>query len=323
MSFYTSNGSLVASYTDAGAGGGITAVNLSAGTTSNNLTNFVFSNSNNMTFGLSGSTVTGSFNPVNIGMSTNGNTAGTTGTFDGGGLQYIFAGGNNITLSQSANGSSVTLSINGAAGGGGGGTLSGYDPFHYGAESVAGQQGAGTLFIQPIKNTPTFQFDRVGMMIQFSNASNSSNSATLSASVGIYTKNVSSLSLLTSASKSYGLTASGTAGSYSLYGGIKLLTVGLTETLTGGDYWMGIWSRTSANAGGQTFNQMLASQPNSSYSGIFGVASNATDQVYLGQGRYSVSFTTAMPSSIGFTQIQGNSSILMRPPIFNFAYSTI
>jgi hypothetical protein len=269
LSFYTSNGSIVGSYTDAGAGGGISAVNLSAGTTSNNLTNFVLSNANGVSFGLNGST--------------------------------------------------VTASVAGA----GGGTLSGYDPFHYGAESVAGQQGAGTLYMQPVDNTPTFQFDRVGMMIQFSNASNSSNSATLSASVGIYTKNVSSLSLLASASTSYALTASGSVGSYSLFGGIRNLTVGLTQTLTGGDYWVGIWSRTSANAGGQTFNQMLASQPNSSYSGIFGAASNATDQVYLGQGRYSVSFTTAMPGSIGFSQIQGNSSILQRPPIFQFAYSTI
>ena len=58
LSFYTSNGSIVGSYTDAGAGGGITAVNVSAGTTSNNVTNFVFSNSNGVSFGLNGSTIT-------------------------------------------------------------------------------------------------------------------------------------------------------------------------------------------------------------------------------------------------------------------------
>jgi hypothetical protein len=89
----------------------LTNINVSAGTTSNNLSAVVFSNSNQLSFGLNGSTITASFNPVNIGMSTNGNTAGTTGTFDGGGLQYIFAGVNEITLSQSSNASSVTLSI--------------------------------------------------------------------------------------------------------------------------------------------------------------------------------------------------------------------
>lgn len=41
-----------------GGGGGGGSVNISAGTTSQNLTNFVFSNSNGVSFGLNGSTVT-------------------------------------------------------------------------------------------------------------------------------------------------------------------------------------------------------------------------------------------------------------------------
>jgi hypothetical protein len=77
---------------------------------------FIFSNSNKISFGLNASTFTASFDPINIGMSTNGNTAGTTGTFDGGGLQYVFAGVSGITLSQSSNVSSVTLSIVGPGG---------------------------------------------------------------------------------------------------------------------------------------------------------------------------------------------------------------
>lgn len=48
------NGSVVISVPS----GGAASVNLSAGTTSNNLTAFVFSNSNNVSFGLNGSTVT-------------------------------------------------------------------------------------------------------------------------------------------------------------------------------------------------------------------------------------------------------------------------
>src|SRR5260221_2581612 len=51
-----SNGSIVIS--GGAGGGGITNVNLSAGTTSNNLSAFVFSNSNNVSFGLNGSTIT-------------------------------------------------------------------------------------------------------------------------------------------------------------------------------------------------------------------------------------------------------------------------
>jgi hypothetical protein len=44
----------------AGGGGGITNINVSAGTTSQNLSNIVFSNSNGVTFGLNGSTLTAS-----------------------------------------------------------------------------------------------------------------------------------------------------------------------------------------------------------------------------------------------------------------------
>jgi hypothetical protein len=45
-----------------GGGGGLTNINVSAGTTSNNLSNVVFSNSNGLSFGLNGSTITGSHN---------------------------------------------------------------------------------------------------------------------------------------------------------------------------------------------------------------------------------------------------------------------
>lgn len=98
-----------------GAGGGVGIADSAATITNNNV---VFANSNKLSFGLNGSTMTASFDPVNIGMSALGNTAGTTGTFDGGGLQYIFAGGNNITLSQSSSANagynSVSLTISAA-----------------------------------------------------------------------------------------------------------------------------------------------------------------------------------------------------------------
>lgn len=74
-----------------------------------NQTAFVFSNSNNISFGTNGSTITASVNLIDIGVSTGGNTLGTTGTQEGG--KYVFVGGNNITLSQSLNAGSGTLSI--------------------------------------------------------------------------------------------------------------------------------------------------------------------------------------------------------------------
>lgn len=105
----------------------ISNVNVSAGTTSNNLSAVVFSNSNNVSFGLNGSTVTGtaSFNQTNqsaikaFGASNTGNTAGNTGVSTG--IDWVIAGTNNITVSEStAAGGPNTLWLSGAAGGAGG-----------------------------------------------------------------------------------------------------------------------------------------------------------------------------------------------------------
>lgn len=249
----------------------------------------------------------------NIIMTLTGNTSGDS-TVSGSNI--VLSGGDNVTL----RGNGSVIEIIGPAEV----TRMGYNPFGYGAESVAGQQGTGTLYIAPMTNTPNFNFDRIIMPIQLSNASNSSFSATFSFSFAIFTRNESNLSLLTSVSTSHNFSASGTVGSYSLWGGIRNLTIPLSTTLTRGDYWVGIWSRTTTGGGaGMTINQMLVSQPNSSHSGVYGEATNATNQGILGQGRYSVSFSTAMPNSVPFSQIQGNSSALLRPPIFRFEQGTV
>ncbi len=123
-------------------------VNFSAGTTSGNLGSVVFSDSNGVSWGLNGSTVTatvstystvgtattvaavGSANSVGtitrwaaedhihagiggLGISTSGNTSGTTGSVQG---TYWIQGGNNVTVSQiTSNNGSHTLVLSGAA----------------------------------------------------------------------------------------------------------------------------------------------------------------------------------------------------------------
>jgi hypothetical protein len=49
-----------------------------------------------------------------LGMSNIGNTSGTSGVISGSQLRFVFAGGNNVTLSQSLNGSSGTITISAA-----------------------------------------------------------------------------------------------------------------------------------------------------------------------------------------------------------------
>lgn len=74
---------------------GISAVNFSAGTTSNNLSAVIFSNSNGVSFGLNGSTITASVLPSSINIS-----AGTT--------------SNNLTAVTFSNANGVSFGLNGS-----------------------------------------------------------------------------------------------------------------------------------------------------------------------------------------------------------------
>lgn len=113
-----------------GAGGG---VGLSAGTQSVSTGTVVFADSNGITWGMSGSNqITASYSQstqaegtITLGMSNLGNTSGTTGVVTGTGPSFMFAGGSNITLSQSLNGASGTITIIGASGGTGQGYTAG------------------------------------------------------------------------------------------------------------------------------------------------------------------------------------------------------
>lgn len=276
--------------------------NVSAGTTSNNLNAVTFANSNNATFGLNGSTVTVS-SPVSF-------SAGTTNQNL---TNIVFSNSNGVSFGL--NGSTVTASVQGV-------TYSRYNEFKE-SPMVAGNIGQASLHIQPWL-IPNLHMDRIVVHKIFSNASNSSGSFTFSDWVGIYTQNANTLSLLHSASYSTNFSGSGTVGSYLSYGGgIKAVTMGLTQTLTDGMYWIGIINRTTTGgAAGHTLNQALNSNVNTSYFGIMGAATNATQQMSLGLGVWTVT-TSGMPNSVAFTDIQGNSSVFLRPPSVYFVSGTI
>lgn len=236
------------------------------------------------------------------------------------GTNIVFNGSDNITLI----GSNSSIVIKGA--GGGAGTQTGYVPAGNNANvHVIGQPGQHSIAFAPLPNAPNFAFDRVVLPVLFSNASNSSNSWSLSLSVGLFSKNGSTLSLIGSTSTGASGTASGSVGSYSIWGAPKLLTIGWTTTINGGnsDLWAGVWSKTSANAGGQTLNLYLQSQVNSNFSGIVGVASSTNQQRTLGLGHYSATFSSAMPSGFSISQIQGTGSLQIRQPVLYFASGTV
>ena len=219
-------------------------------------------------------------------------------------------------VSLSTNGSTISIGAVAPV------TYSRYNEFKE-SPRVAGEIGQASLHLQPWL-IPNLQFDRVVLHKAFSNASNSSNSFTVSDWVGLYTNNGSTLSLLASTSISTNFTGSGTVGSYLSYGGgIKAQSIGWTNTLTEGHYWIGVVQRTTTGGGaGHTLQQVLNSQINSSYRGIMGAATNATNQMSIGFGVYSAT-TSGMPNSIAITELNGNSSIVLRPPSLYFVSGTV
>lgn len=113
-----SNGSVVVSVPS--GGGGITAINVSASGTSNNLTAITFSNANGLTFGMAGSTITASYTvPTQtvqtIGMYAVSNTtgAGSSTTLDARTISYQGVGAASVGFS---NGSVVIKALPTAGG---------------------------------------------------------------------------------------------------------------------------------------------------------------------------------------------------------------
>ena len=323
-----SNGSVVISAPNAGAGN----VTISAGTASAGLASLVFSNSNGVSFGLNGSTITasaaGGGGGIALANSQTTYTSGTAHLSGAGAISVISTTGQSYILSAPGSSSisgtgQVSISVNGS-------TISIGVPEHehrsfynpYGdTPRVVGQVGQGTLNINP-NDFPRISFDRVYMPINNTNSSNSSGSHTLSFWIGIYTRDVSTLSLLASASQTYALTHSGTVGSYSLYSGMRHLSIGFSSSLEEGLYYVGVISRTTSGGTNGSYSQVLASNLNTNFLGHFGSSHNTTMQFRPGIGVYSAT-TSGMPASIAFSQLRGSDSAAQRPPILIFANSTI
>jgi len=242
-----------------------------------------------------------------------GNTAGAS-TVSG--TNIVFQGGSNMTLS--ANGSTVVFS---AAGGGGGITRNYFNPQDAYVQ-VVGQQGNNVLHMQPAY-FPDVTMDRVAFPVVFSNSTNSTGTVSLSMQIGVYTRNASTFSLLASTSVSQAITFSGTVGN-STFNGMRLLTAPWSTSFPEDQYYVGIHTRTSTGGGNGTFNQFLASQINSNFSGIMGENTNASQQYTRGLGTYSATFsTTGLPAAVPISQVRGmGASLVLRQPIFYMVNGT-
>jgi hypothetical protein len=315
-------------------------INISAGTTSSNVSAVTFSNANGVSFGYDGTNVTGSVKTANAGT-------GTT-----------FAGVN-VSGSMTLNTNGLNLSLSGGAGGGANPTtVSFYENYHHGNVNVTAVAtnntlGAASLWVMPFVVSAPVSFYRGMMMEQLSTAgtvityprvvSNSQGSSTASGSQGdtftaaIYTRvstgtNANSSNLITYLSntwtRSFGVgvtysnatnasTCSATV-SYAQSIGWNLANMDSAGGVTSGSVTYGASSSASTSSTAQTTVTTTANYVNPyGWSGLSAAmifdlplsGSFSPGEYWLGIGRASATTTSAFLSG-------GPNAVTMLPALF-------
>jgi hypothetical protein len=108
------------------------------------------------------------------------------------------------------------------------------------------------------------------------------------------------------------------------------MTLGLTNTISEGRYYVAMLSNITT-AGTGTISNLVQSQLNSSFYGLFGQAANQSIQYTAGQGIYSAT-TNNLPSSIAISQLyaaatgtaaaNSTNTLVGRQPVFYLVSNT-
>lgn len=325
-----------------GGGGGM---NVSAGTASANLQSIIFANGNNISFGLGtgassqsltasvAASYAGGANWFALGNTTqNSSSALNTSAYSLNGLGGMTVGfsNNSIQLSVpaqsslqatgavsiSTNGSTISIGVPSML------TQSAYQVLPFGMQSTLSTLGNGTVAIMPMYQPEFFSVSAANVFASMTaSAVASSVGATLSVYAGIYSRNGSTLSLLTSGSTNYQFTNTSTASTASIVGMKKLsIPFSYNHTFTG-DVWVAFMSRLSTvgNAILGVTNMMHTAATAMTMGGLIGEVVNVSKQIIPGMGFMSVT-SAAMPSSIAFSAIVGSNGLNF--PYMNFVNYT-
>jgi hypothetical protein len=298
------------------SGGGtlLSNINVSAGTTSNLLSAITFSNSNNITFGLNGSTLTASFNAdaQAIGAISAGTQRATSGTVvfsNSNGVTFgmsnssvvtasavasinISAGttSNNLTAVTFSNSNGISFGLNGSTVTAQNGGISSWSV--PGGAATAISMGANSLYFEAVQIPYCLTVTNLLFLMSITNvASNSSGGFSLSAA--LYTLNggtTGSLSLASSGSSNITWT-SGAALSSNTGINYQQMTVN-SWVVTPGPYLFAFWYSTQNSVSMSIYGP--AEQPNIS-SGKVAAMSN------LMLHGVSQATTAALPSSFGIS----------------------
>lgn len=312
-----SNGSFIVSAPNAAAGN----VTFSAGTASAGLASLVFSNSNNISFGLNGSTITASASGGGGGIAlANSQTTYTSGTAHlsgAGAITIASTTGQSYQISVPATSSlsatgAVSISTNGS-------TISigaplnlnsqrfGWPPGNFTAVAALGN---GSFSINRMQAEGSITATRMEVPFLVSIASSATANTwgfACTAFGGIYTKNVSTLSSLSSGSVSFSISlASNTAGStHVIAHAIRAITIPINVNMTPGEYFVGFGISTATSsigtattALGNTWSVMGGPVYSSAVPQVthFNATTNTSTGLWGGQGVYSAAISTVPPA---------------------------
>jgi hypothetical protein len=292
-----------------GGGGGVA---LSAGTNSTSTGTVVFSNSNNITFGMSNNgVVTASFNANNtastfvLGISTQGNTAGTTG-FANQSVQLV--GTNGVTLSQSINGNSATITIVGD-----GATVNKFIAFPPGQMSSSQQTNSQISFRYVyLDNYVSMTRLDVPMILSItSSGANNTGNIVFTSGCVIYTRNGSTLNPIVGTTANTTYTWASNTSNYSNIIGLRAASFPIATALTPGEYWVGVHISTTNNSSIGTATTQLAN----TVSMLCGSTYTALNYAEFG--------STTGASSNGLFPMQGLCSISISNTTMTFQQSQI
>jgi hypothetical protein len=293
-----------------GVGGGVvnqTGPNIAVAGSTITAGTVVFSNSNLLTFGMVGSTITASYgDPSNWRLF--GNTAGTTSSTNGTDGIY-FSGGNGITLSGNSN--TIVVSAAGAAGM----TLSFMEPNMLVGTALSsfGQNSLQFVAVKPLANVT---MTKMNMLVSLNNSTSSiSHAKSQTISYGLYslgtgTNNTRIESMATSSMALIASYSSNLSGGYTLQQGTNSTTyssagTGSTSAWTG-QRILAMPFATSISAGGEYYFCVA-----NSTAGIGAVSALLVSHIVLnnmtngswgnmGVNGITVSNASVVPSFVGF-----------------------
>jgi hypothetical protein len=250
---------------------------LSAGTTRITGGEAVFSNSNGVSFGVDGQTVTGS---VAAGATATGNFGAlAAGTQTATSGTVVFANSNGISFGMSGS-SQVTATLERRV-----------TAFSQWADFATNFSiSNATLSLQKLSMPMHLSVTQAVLLMALSG--NTDSSGALTVSLGVYTLSGSTASLASSASRQISWTSGSATTASSIYGGVsgtRYRTVAIDISMTPGDYLLGVHMRTTNNGTWRAFGRPAVS--------IVGTFDGVETAYYL-DGTSVSSFTTAMPASI-------------------------